>query len=42
MTVDTDDVLEQAAHWRAEGRGVALATVVRTWARRVPRAASSP
>jgi len=24
-------VLEQAAHWRAEGRGVALATVVRTW-----------
>ena len=31
ITVDTDDVLEQAAHWRAEGHGVALATVVRTW-----------
>src|SRR5262249_35115631 len=30
-TVDTDDVLEQAAHWRAEGRHVALATVVHTW-----------
>ncbi len=24
-------MLEQAAHWRAEGHGVALATVVRTW-----------
>src|SRR5262249_60766507 len=31
ITVDTDDVLEQAAQWRAEGRTVALATVVRTW-----------
>jgi len=29
--VDTDDVLEQAARWRAGGRTVALATVVRTW-----------
>jgi xanthine/CO dehydrogenase XdhC/CoxF family maturation factor len=29
--MDTDDVLEQAARWRAEGRTVALATVVRTW-----------
>jgi len=29
--VDTDDVLEQAARWRADGRTVALATVVRTW-----------
>ena len=25
------DVLEQAAEWRADGRGVALATVVETW-----------
>lgn len=26
-----EDVLGQAATWRAEGRGVALATVVSTW-----------
>lgn len=26
-----DNILELAAHWRAEGRGVALATVVATW-----------
>ena len=26
-----DDVLEQAAAWRADGRKVGLATVVRTW-----------
>lgn len=26
-----DDVLSVAAGWRAEGRGVALATVVHTW-----------
>lgn len=25
------DVLEEAARWRDDGRGVALATVVRTW-----------
>jgi xanthine/CO dehydrogenase XdhC/CoxF family maturation factor len=25
------EILEQAARWRAEGRGVALATVVSTW-----------
>jgi len=31
MIADTDDVLEQAARWRTEGRTVALATVVRTW-----------
>ena len=29
--MDTDDVLEQAARWRADGRTVALATVVRMW-----------
>ena len=28
---DLDDVLQHAADWRAAGRGVALATVVRTW-----------
>ena len=26
-----DDILEQAARWRADGKGVALATVVSTW-----------
>ena len=26
-----DNILELVAHWRAEGRGVALATVVATW-----------
>ncbi len=26
-----EDVLEQAARWRDQGRGVALATVVATW-----------
>src|SRR4029453_19154156 len=34
VAVDTDDVLEQAARWRADGRTVALATVVRTWGSR--------
>jgi xanthine/CO dehydrogenase XdhC/CoxF family maturation factor len=29
--IDHDDVLEQAARWRDQGRGVALATVVSTW-----------
>jgi xanthine/CO dehydrogenase XdhC/CoxF family maturation factor len=28
---DHDDALAQAAQWRREGRGVALATVVSTW-----------
>lgn len=28
---DLDAVLAQAARWKADGRGVALATVVRTW-----------
>jgi xanthine/CO dehydrogenase XdhC/CoxF family maturation factor len=31
MTATPADVLEQAARWRDEGRGVALATVVATW-----------
>ncbi|MBX6322052.1 MAG: XdhC family protein [Rhodospirillaceae bacterium] len=32
-TIDlyADDVLEQAAAWRAAGKGVAVATVVSTW-----------
>lgn len=28
---DTMEILEQAALWRAEGSGVAVATVVKTW-----------
>ena len=28
---DTDSILDSAARWRADGRRVALATVVRTW-----------
>ena len=28
---DTAQILDQAARWRAAGRGVALATVVKTW-----------
>lgn len=28
---DAEDVLQQVADWRREGKGVALATVVRTW-----------
>lgn len=28
---DSDDVLGQAAAWNADGRNVAIATVVRTW-----------
>ena len=35
-----DQVLEQAAAWRAAGHGVALATVVRTWGS-APRPAGS-
>lgn len=29
--IDAEDVLEQAAHWRAAGEEVALATVTETW-----------
>ena len=28
---DNEEILEQAAQWRAAGKGVALATVVNTW-----------
>ncbi|HEX3536810.1 MAG TPA: XdhC family protein [Stellaceae bacterium] len=28
---DTAEILQQAAQWRADGHGVALATVVKTW-----------
>ncbi len=28
---DTTEILQQAARWREAGRGVALATVVKTW-----------
>jgi xanthine/CO dehydrogenase XdhC/CoxF family maturation factor len=31
MPMPTEDVLEQAAAWRAAGRKVAIATVVETW-----------
>jgi xanthine/CO dehydrogenase XdhC/CoxF family maturation factor len=31
MTEDIDDVLAQAAAWRAEGLAVGFATVIRTW-----------
>lgn len=31
MNIFRDDILEQAAAWRQEGRRVALATVVTTW-----------
>ncbi len=31
MTVYRDEVLEQAAAWRAAGKEVAIATVVQTW-----------
>ena len=37
---DNDEILQQAADWRAAGKGVALATVVSTWGSS-PRAAGA-
>jgi xanthine/CO dehydrogenase XdhC/CoxF family maturation factor len=31
MMGDREDILKQAAKWRAAGKGVAMATVVTTW-----------
>ena len=31
MTPDKEDILGQAAAWRDDGKGVAIATVVSTW-----------
>ena len=31
MVANEDDLLLTAEHWRREGRGVALATVIETW-----------
>jgi len=31
MTAYRDDILERAAEWRTQGKGVAIATVVTTW-----------
>lgn len=31
MAAPDDDVLQAAARWREEGRGVAIATVLQTW-----------
>lgn len=31
MSINYDDVLDQAAAWRDAGKGVAIATVISTW-----------
>jgi LAO/AO transport system kinase len=31
MDVESKEIFRQVAQWRGQGRGVALATVVRTW-----------
>jgi xanthine/CO dehydrogenase XdhC/CoxF family maturation factor len=31
MSIDAEDVLEQALAWHDEGKNVALATVIKTW-----------
>ena len=31
MAAEVDDILDHVAAWRSTGKGVALATVVRTW-----------
>jgi xanthine/CO dehydrogenase XdhC/CoxF family maturation factor len=31
MSAEQDEVLSRAAAWRADGKGVALATVISTW-----------
>ena len=36
----TDDILEQALHWRLDGKNVAIATVINTWGS-APRPAGS-
>jgi xanthine/CO dehydrogenase XdhC/CoxF family maturation factor len=42
MTTDEQDVLEEAARWRANRQKVALATVVRTWGSSPRPAGSQP
>ena len=31
MDIESEQIFRQVAQWRGQGRGVALATVVRTW-----------
>ena len=40
MDLESDQIFRQIRQWRSQGRGVALATVVRTWASS-PRPAGS-
>ena len=40
MTMDSEDVLEQASAWKEAGRGVAVATVIQTWGSSPRRAGS--